>query len=141
MKEAYKDIISRIDSPPLWWDECGVPRFDTFHPRMLADIYAHEAALCEVACQSCGCRYMVAFSQGSFGHLRSLADCIRDNAMAWGDPPNTPCCAAGATMTSDFVRVVQYWHRGGIREWEREHSVELAQATRDAAQPQERTDG
>jgi hypothetical protein len=41
----------------------------------------------------------------------TLAERIRLKNIGYGDPPNIWCCAAGPTMTSDTVRVLEYWRR------------------------------
>jgi hypothetical protein len=47
---------------PLWWDENGVPRFDTHHPGLCPDIYADEVALLRIACQGCEREFLVQMS-------------------------------------------------------------------------------
>lgn len=64
MLHDYYDIRKRIDAEPKWWDEHGVPRYDEFCPGELADIYAEEAALVLITCQSCAHEFQVAFSFG-----------------------------------------------------------------------------
>lgn len=62
MKSDYEDIRSRIAEEPSWFNEDGVPRYGKFHPSNLSNIYSHEGALVDVACQSCGHLFKVAFS-------------------------------------------------------------------------------
>jgi hypothetical protein len=33
MHNHYDDILDRIDEPPTWFDDYGVPRFCEFSPR------------------------------------------------------------------------------------------------------------
>ncbi len=141
MKHHYSDITGRIAQPPMWYDEHGVPRYDAFEPRQTASIYAHEAALVEIACQSCETRFLVAFTASNVDEYRlvlahakgepyvhrTLADAIRDHSIHYGDPPNAGCCPAGPTMNSVPLRVVEYWRRDhNVFEWARDLSLEMA---------------
>lgn len=135
---AYKDIRSRIAESPTWFDEYGVPRYCHFTPGHVADIYADEVALVEIACQECGHRMMVAFSSSLIGAIcrglgaepdgqePTLADAIRAKAIHYGDPPCFEC-SAGATMNCIDVRVVSYWRRGdrASERWVRDQSLEI----------------
>lgn len=114
MLNDYEDIRSRIHEEPRWWDENGVPRYCDPHPRNLADIYASEAVFAEIACQSCGERFTVAFSQSwrdTMDGRKTLAEQIANDSIHYGDPPNTGCCVGGATMNSEFIRVLSFWVR------------------------------
>lgn len=114
MHTNYADILEKISEPPRWFDECAVPRFCAFAPDECSDIYADEAVLAEVTCQSCGHRFSVAFTQNKASAVhrnRSLADDIRERTLHYGDPPNIGCCAAGPTMNSEPRLVVEYWSR------------------------------
>ncbi|MEM8774906.1 MAG: hypothetical protein AAGF53_07720 [Pseudomonadota bacterium] len=120
MHAHYKDILSRIEDPALWFDEVAVPRFEPFSTRLLANIYAREAALVRIECQACRTGFDVAFT--SLAASRKLPEekepdsrpaMIRDHIAArslhYGDPPNIGCCGAGATMNSVPRRVLEYW--------------------------------
>lgn len=114
MLNDYQDIRSRISEEPRWWDEAGVPRYCDPFPRHLADIYASEAVFAEIACQSCGERFVVAFSRSWRDMIdggKTLAEQIADDTIHYGDPPNTGCCPGGATMNSEFIRVLSLWIR------------------------------
>ncbi len=120
----YSDITSRLGTP-LWWDEHAVPRFDRFHPRDVADIYADEVALFIVTCQGCGREFPVAEARGPitkvlYPHMTGLAEAIRTKTLEYGDPPNIGCCGAGPTMNSEPRRVLGYWSRH-----HREHTKEV----------------
>jgi hypothetical protein len=129
MHPRYDDITSRIPEPPSWWQEGGVPRYGTFTPEQSSSIYAREVALVEIACQSCGTRFRVVFTADQMDQFegRDIAGQIRDCTMTYGDPPNTGCCAAGATMNSDPIAVIEYWSKchqkyvegTRITDWER----------------------
>ena len=146
MNNAYDDIRSRIAEPPLWWDEHAVPRYCAFGPGEVANIYADEAVLAHIRCQACQADFHVAFSSSrserlidlamrtppdeSIERLKAedakgpyLARVIREGIPHYGDPPNVECCAAGPTMNSDMLRVVEYWRRGD--EWARDPSLEV----------------
>lgn len=58
--QAYDDLFTLAQREPLWWDECRVPRFSPFSPGDVNNIYADEVALCEVACQECNRKFLVA---------------------------------------------------------------------------------
>lgn len=151
MWHDYRDIIERIATPPLWWDEHAVPRFVPFSPRLLADIYADEAALVLVTCQSCAKEYPVAFAWSAHSKMEmvtrlmaagrsseaaareafgmNLAHQIRNKQIHFGDPPNA-CdddCSAGATMNSEPRQVLEYWSRDMNKgfEWARDRALEI----------------
>jgi hypothetical protein len=143
MNADYKDIRSRIQEQPLWFDEHAVPRYELFKPELVADIYAEEAVLFLIECQACGKRYKVAASFSKCaatsdayymreldeeGGLpdRPLADEIRHGGINYGDPPNA-CdsgCLAGSSMSSISIGVLQYW-REVNGEWVRDASLEM----------------
>ncbi|MBY2932441.1 hypothetical protein [Rhizobium leguminosarum] len=111
MHQHYKDILDRIDEPPAWFDDYGVPRYGDFSPRHLGNIYASEAALAEVSCQQCGRMFKVALTEALTGKCLGLGDEIRLRRVEYGDPPNVDCCGAGATMNSVMHRILEYWFR------------------------------
>ena len=119
MLSNYADIRSRITEEPKWWDEEGVPRYCTFTPDETANIYAKEVALVDIACQSCGHRFDVAFSWGSTewvaGVPRVHEPLTPEDAahLHYGDPPNISCCPSGPTMNCDDLRVKEFWRKGG----------------------------
>jgi hypothetical protein len=111
MHQHYKDILDRIDEPPTWFDDYGVPRFGDFSPQHLGNIYASEAALAEVSCQQCGVTFKVALTDAFTGKRLGLSDEIRLGRVHYGDPPNVNCCGAGASMNSVMHRILEYWSR------------------------------
>jgi hypothetical protein len=134
MYADYKDIRSRINEPPQWFDENAVPRYCTFHPSCLASIYAKEGVLAEITCQQCRNEFFVAFSELNMWQLivatknrteRTLADLIRSKELHYGDPPNIGCCHGGETMNSAPRRVIEYWRRTPQMVWERDSSLEI----------------
>src|SRR5579864_2676618 len=82
MFNDYEDITERIAEPPKWWDEYGVPRYAEYGPYQVANIYAQETALVEIACSACWRHFEVAFSipgtglQETIGKCSSLAEAI-----------------------------------------------------------------
>lgn len=149
MHHHYNDIRSRIPEPPTWWDEHAVPRYGPFRPDATADIYADEVALVEIACQNCGQRFPVAFTTSRSERVMrvamrgfapvdvkaidaagreaaddTLAKAIRGGWLHYGDPPNA-CCASGATMNCDDLRVLEYWHKPDRFTWVRDTSLEI----------------
>lgn len=125
MRHNYRDIRERMSEPVRWFDEYAVPRYCEFVPKEVADIYAHEAALLEIACQDCGTIFEVAVSRSTWARWvdgRTLAENLATEHYGWGDPPNIGCCAAGPTMTSDFKRLLQYWHKEKF-DWRRDDGL------------------
>lgn len=57
---------------PLWWDENGVPRFGTHHPRLCPNIYAEEVALLLIRCQACEHEFRVQMARDSMSLVRQL---------------------------------------------------------------------
>lgn len=130
MNQDYHDIRTRIAAPPTWFDEAAVPRYCAFRPTEIADIYADEAALLTIRCQGCQQEFPVAYSVGIGARLsakcRTLAELIVTRAVHYGDPPNVRCCDAGPTMSSEALRVVEYWSRRNAgRDWERNRDLEI----------------
>lgn len=156
MHTCYQDILDLIDRDPIWFDEHAVPRFVLFSPKCIADIYADECALLEIACQACERPFLVAMSTNLAKRYMAVPrpECrdefqrrlhvAASETLAWeistgrvhyGDPPNVGCCCAGPTMNSVPRRVVEYWRRNGDgdaekktlgRDWERDRRLEVA---------------
>lgn len=121
MNQSYNDITDRIQEEPKWWDECGVPRYCDFEPRMVNNIYADQAVLLEVACSDCGMHYDVAMSARLYLEPDyDLINAIRNNSLFYGDPPNYGHAedCAGATMSSNTVCILEVWQRPDL-DWER----------------------
>ena len=92
MLPDYRDIASRL-GPSLWWDDHGVPRYDPFHPD-LCGVYDGYVALLQIACQSCGRRFLVASGiSRSWRPLRvgsrppALPTANDTSSLGYGDPP------------------------------------------------------
>lgn len=122
MHESYADITERIKELPSWWDEYAVPRYERFVPRMSANIYAKYVLLMEIACQSCGKRFRVAQSQSEYDYMFTgqppydLLEEARKGSLHYGDPPNYGCCAAGPTMNSVPLKIIEFWQRNWAEE-------------------------
>ena len=119
MNHHYADLRDRIPEPPVWFDEHAVPRYCPFTPNACANIYAREVAFCDIACQSCGARFNVAFSWSSVEFVKGVLHLHKqltptDAAhLHYGDPPNVGCCPSGPTMNCDDLRVLEFWRMGG----------------------------
>ncbi len=129
MHRCYSDILELTEKKPVWFDEQAVPRFCEFSPAEV-DVYAHECALVEIACQGCDHRFKVAIVADTHDGDPSIANAIRANEVHYGDPPNIQCCAAGPTMSSMSVRVIEYWTRQGpggvsLDVWVRDRTLEI----------------
>jgi len=125
MKCAYEDIRKRIKEEPKWFDESGVPRYDKFSPDMISNIYADEVALVEIECQWCGKKFLVEVTWDILDKLRDvppLSKRVKKGEIYYGDPPIHKC--TGDTMTSDFVRVIEFWQRNGYGDWKRNRRLE-----------------
>lgn len=132
MKASYADIRSRLGAP-TWWDEHAVPRYCDFHPSATANIYADEVCLMQIRCQGCGAAFPVAFSEDIYARITRDGDIYppiseRIDELYFGDPPNAGCCAAGPTMSSEPVRIIEFWSRNDDpnREWHRRPDLERA---------------
>ena len=110
MHAQYDDITSRIDTPPVWFDEFSVPRYCEFAPYRSASIHIGEIALVEITCQSCLRVFHVGFSRLNVPS-GTIAGAIRARTLHYGDPPNVRCCDAGPSMNSVPRCVLEYWHR------------------------------
>lgn len=120
----YGDILDRISEAPVWFDENAVPRYCKFSTQETAYIYAREAALVLIECQACATQFRVAFTElnlreklwdDSNNKVNNISDLIEDGSIHYGDPPNVRCCAAGASMNSIPIRVLEYWYQPVIR--------------------------
>ena len=112
MHASYDDIISRISTPPIWYDEHTVPRYCSFEPGRSASIHIGEIALAEITCQECQRRFRVAFSAVNF-QRQTIAEPIHNKGLHFGDPPrhdgdigDRPACLAGASMMSETRRAL-----------------------------------
>jgi hypothetical protein len=130
MYERYDDITSRIPTPPLWYDDNGVPRYTSFSPKRTGNIYVREAALIEIVCQECLQTFYVCCTRGHHDHqgnYRPVAVRIRENdTYLCGDPPRHGSehgCVSGDSENSFAIRVLEYWSRGA--DWIRDHSLEI----------------
>lgn len=124
MNRYYQDIITRIAEPPKWFDEYSVPRYCEFEPREAANIYASECTLVLIQCQCCGMSFKVCFSSSKWED--NLEQRIVNKSLAYGDPPNIECCASGPTMTSDTIKVLEYWFKDrNLGRWVRKTSLEI----------------
>lgn len=122
MHHHYGDITDKIDEEPTWWDEYAVPRYCDFSPHVTANIYASEAILLQVACQSCGKRFDVAMTfNPEWDNVTATED---TEQLDYGDPPNAVCCPAGPTMNSIPIRIKEFWKREDF-EWERVPDLEI----------------
>jgi hypothetical protein len=82
VNHLYRDILERIPTQPLWWDEHAVPRYCEFSPEQIAYYYAREAVLLLITTQNGPfVRFRAAVSRP---HERGdLADSIRCQTIAY----------------------------------------------------------
>lgn len=130
MRCNYKDITSKLGRPK-WYDESGCPRYCNFVPTKVSNIYAEEVALFEIACQACGDKFLMAESWDDRDwfreQTRGISARLKDKEyFGFGDPP---CffnkCASGCTMCSDTIRCVEFWQKDNLRNWKRNHELEI----------------
>jgi hypothetical protein len=130
MHAHYKDILSRIQDPPAWFDENAVPRFDPFSPDLIANIYADICVLVEIQCQNCRRTFKVSMSEGAmerFNRRGLIYAQIENKSLHYGDPPNINCCGSGPTMNCLDIRVLECWRRGEKSfVWDRQPDLEVA---------------
>jgi len=128
VKGDYREILE-VMGEPKWWNEYGAPRYVDFAPNESANIYACEVVLVLIICQSCNHEFSVCYSQDQYSiaeSTRSLASYIKDHDLHYGDPPNADCCAAGPTMNSVPIRVLEFWSQESVKEgWKRHSEFEL----------------
>jgi hypothetical protein len=124
MNQYYDDIIQKCGEP-IWFDECAVPRYCKFEPTRLANIYARECCLLEIACQDCGHKFLVAMSWSNWDKIHGFERFSEEiKRIHYGDPPNIGCCLAGPTMNCEDLRVVEFWKEEDF-EWVRVPELEI----------------
>jgi hypothetical protein len=129
MNPDFSDIIAAVGRPPLWYyDWSGVPRYVDFSPNELG-VYDHYALLVEIACQSCGQRFLVGqgwprYSLAEPGYFYTLEGLA--TGFHFGDPPLHGC--GGDSMNCVDIRIVEAWEKGPWTcrgyEWVRRSDVE-----------------
>ena len=148
MYADYEDITSRINEPPLWYSENGVPRYGDFHPSKLG-VYDKFAILVQIECQDCSQMFQVAWGMPRYTFPMIFEGDKQDKdepeveeskvyirlwnlqrmceEFHYGDAPRHGC--VGDTMNSIPHRIVEAWERGGNLglEWKRipEHEQEI----------------
>lgn len=128
MKADYSDITSRIPEPPLWWTMRGIPRYQPFRPGLATNWGAQAVVLLQIECASCRKRFLVEIS--ILDKIKPGMD-IEDidyGYLNYHDPPrhdyNGHRCA-GETMSSEYIRIMQFWRSNAEREWERVEEYEI----------------
>lgn len=111
MLPDYSDIINHADTEPIWFDQNGVPRFESFHPQMLG-VYTKYALYATIACQSCGKRFNVGCGYNAYDFLYDGTiqhyelDKLAKN-FHYGDPPPHGCM--GDTMNCEDIETLQVY--------------------------------
>jgi len=151
MFPTYRDLLELAKScgkEPLWWDDNGTPRFHEFHPYLIPCIYADEALLMIIECQSCGRKFPVSqyWDKGGFimQYIRSGKDIeeivqsidesklsyqiTHDHIPYYGDAPwhtvDKKQCA-GTTMTTETLLVKEFWIKEDF-DWVRKPEYEIS---------------
>jgi len=130
MYNYLADIIDKLGEP-IWWDsEAAIPRYCEFHPDEMNNIYAREAALILIECQNCGHRFKISEDHDMIDIIKGskpLSEHLKNGyTLGYADPPNIRCCDAGPTMTSNVLRVLEFWKKDDTFEWYRCPSLEIA---------------
>ena len=128
IKPRYYDILKIIGKEPIWWDERGVPRFESFDPHLHISPFANECVLIKSECQCCRAPYLVSMSSSKKSYL---AQAILKGNLNYGDPPrgcftggsqtkfltvinpSLKKCGVGASTTLDIKNVLEFWRRSG----------------------------
>lgn len=119
MNPNFSDIIDAADREPLWfYGFDGVPRFVSFSPDELG-VYDNYVLLVEIACQSCGDRFLVGlgwprYSLAEPGFFYTIEGLAKD--FHYGDPPYHGC--GGDSMNCVDIRIVEAWEKGA---WDKEN--------------------
>lgn len=129
MHESYIDITSRIEEPPTWFDENGVPRYGKFTPHRCPNIYNNVIVLFEIACQDCGRRFSVEMSgerpmkgwKPEYDHF--YHPLVVTSELHYGDPPAHGC--VGDTMNCLDIRVLAVYKRTRRMDWRRQRKLEI----------------
>jgi hypothetical protein len=126
MRARYPDLIALAPTPPIWWDELGVPRFVAFAPTLRADLYATEIALVRVCCSGCGAMHDVATScnPAANASVRSLASRASEGRLPTIEAPAFGCCDAGPMRFLEPIRILQFWRLLGPGGWARSVALE-----------------
>lgn len=140
MYRLYEDLRDKLGEP-TWHDEQGVPRYCDFHPSR-GGIYDRWCALLEIACQACGQTFLVSDSYSMTDMIRAgwkpgdpsepvlPTDGNGGGSFGFGDAPwhgEEQC--SGTTMTTDTLRVVEFWTKDGGdcgMDWRRRPEFEFA---------------
>jgi len=126
MHQYFGDIIEKLGEP-LWFDDCGYPRYCKFDPDEVSNIYAKEVALLEIACQNCGHRFKVAIHHEGYNRKYERFSWMENENyknLGYGDPPNIRCCGSGPSMTSDEIKVLEFWSQNML-DWIRHPEFEV----------------
>lgn len=136
MKALYEDILALTDKEPDWYDMAGVPRFAKFDPERCPNIYAKEVILLRIQCQNCQRKFNVEMHWDCYKGRQSISEAIGKGDLGYihyGDPPRHGTgpdgkwlCAAGDTMNSEQIKILEFWTKGehGIG-WERKPEYEI----------------
>jgi len=122
MKPSYQDILFRIKEEPLWYDQNGCPRYQTFNPR-LCDIYCDQAVLLLISCQNCGKEFKVAIPNERYSENSFYERVSNGGNIYYGDPPDIGCCPSGPTMSSNTKQILEFWKQENFK-WNRVSDLE-----------------
>lgn len=129
MKPDYSDITDQAGEPD-YWDDRGVPRYESFGPEQTAPGTDH-VALMRVGCQACTSVFRVAVERNTDRLrkqkiLRTQTEIAPEEfSIEKPDPPEDPGiflykdpprhdCATGAVMTTIPLEVLQFCEKPGM---------------------------
>ena len=125
MNRHYDDLLTLADRKPSFFQQGGVPRWTAFQAGDSTSPYTVDCAIVEIACQLCDMRFHVLMESGS-RDKQTILERIRAKSLWYLDPPNVGCCRGGTSMTSETVRVLEYWERAETFQWKRNPEAEVA---------------
>lgn len=131
MRVEYQDIIDRAGDPD-WYDQNGTPRYGGRAPESVG-VYSDQVVFYEIACQYCSERFVVAKTFSLYYRTVAHPGCLDitlerqvvADILFYGDPPHHDACT-GNTMSSESVRVLEFWRKTEDYEWERVPELEMA---------------
>jgi hypothetical protein len=108
MKHDYPDIRALTTREPVWFDQDGVPRYQTFNTKLCPDPYARWIVLLQIGCQACRTRFLVEVSGNVWNPEPGPPE-----HLDYGDPPihenRSGRRCVGNTMSTDNIAVVEVW--------------------------------
>jgi hypothetical protein len=112
------DEVNEDEPTPIWYNKAGTIVFEPFRPQ-LATVFGTQCALILIRCQACGTEFQVADDNlRSYRRTWNLKDAFAHGTWDYGDAPETAdCCPVGYSMTTEPVRLLEFWEREIGKDW------------------------